>query len=307
MTNIYDLSGAIAHDIAGTGSERGPRPDHRRSDGKRRGEPGREPSPDGLAPRGQRRGEGPHEAPGGREPRRAAPLDDRIRRGVRESCARSAGTCTSGRTTPGSSPATRTCGRRSRNTPRAPRSPRSTPRCSGGCWRSSSRAGRSPIRKSSRCRRSRTSRRSGGRAPARPQPRQEDPARRRGAPLQVGRREEQLLRRHRRRQRSRQAGGQGPAHLGGREGQGRGRRRQVAERRRTERGSRAGRVRVQCDADRLFNRIYYPGRHPKDGDGPAVGRLEDDAHEGEGRQVQHDRRRERDRGGAGLHRRLEAL
>ena len=33
LTNIYDLSGAIAHDIAGTGSERGARPGHRRADG----------------------------------------------------------------------------------------------------------------------------------------------------------------------------------------------------------------------------------------------------------------------------------
>ena len=89
--------------------------------------------------------------------------DDRVRRRLRASSGPNAGTCTSGRTTPGSSRATRTCGRRSRNTPTAPRNPRSTPKCSGGCWRPSSRGAGSPTRTSWRCRSSSDIKTSGGR------------------------------------------------------------------------------------------------------------------------------------------------
>ena len=152
VTNIYDLSGAIAHDIAGTGNERGPRADHRRADAERRGQPGREPSPHGLASRGQRRREGPHPAADRREPRRAAPLRDRVRRRLREARDRMLVPAQARERGLGLLDATRTCGRRSRNTPKAPRSPRSTPRCSGGSRRSSSRAARSPTRSSWRCR-----------------------------------------------------------------------------------------------------------------------------------------------------------
>ena len=77
------------------------------------------------------------QAPDRREPRRAASVGDRVRRRVREAARRVLVSAPARQRRLGLSTATKTCARRSRSTPTAPRSRRSTPRCSGGCWRSS--------------------------------------------------------------------------------------------------------------------------------------------------------------------------
>ena len=112
------------------------------------------------------------------------------------------------------------------------RSPRSTPSCSGGSSASSS-PPQDRLLRGSRAAEDRGHQDRRRTPAAGPQPRQEGAARGRRAPVQRRRPEEQLLHPHRRRQRPRQAGGQRPSHLGGRQGRGRGWRRQVAERRRS--------------------------------------------------------------------------
>ena len=308
MTNIYDLSGAIAHDIAGTGERPGPRSDHRRADGPRRRQPGRPPRPDGVAARGQRRGERAHQAPTRREPRRAPPFGDRVRRGLREAARRMLVSASARQRRVGVRPRTRTFARRSRNTPRAPRSPRSTPSCSGASspiFEPRRKVAYSEILALPKIEDIKTG---GGRlllvlSPDRKVP-PEDAKRLFDAVVQknnfciltgdgsdLAKLEDQAS----------AASGRSPRSS---EEDGGDKSPNVAE---LNEEAELAEFEFNSTLTSLFNRLYYPGRHPKDGDGLLSVASQDDADQGQGRQVEFDRRRDRRRGGAGVDRSVEAL